>query len=962
MSGDPCRVRDLLRGAMELPAPDRSNFLTSQCGADADLRAAVEQLLAAADTPDLAGSLTSGASDTDPQSELQTRTYASADETPTFGIVSPSSAATGLAPGEVIAGRYTLVEVIGEGGMGSVYLAEQTAPVKRQVALKLIKAGTDSVQVLARFDAERQALAVMDHPNIARVYDGGTTSSGQPFFVMELVKGEPLTGYCDRQRLPVRARLELFVAVCQAVQHAHQKGIIHRDLKPGNVLVTEVDGRPTPKVIDFGVAKATELKLTEMSFADAGAIVGTPAYMSPEQADPTTTDIDTRTDVYALGIILYELLVGSPPLDGRRLKRGSLLELLRMVREVEPPRPSTKLSTADDLRNIAANRSIEPSKLARSLHAELDWVVMKALTKDRTRRYDTAIGLARDVQRYLADEVVEARPPSVGYRVRKFVRRHKGRVIAASLVILALLGGIVGTTLGLIAARRAAEEERLAKQEAEANFRAARAAEAKEAEQRRDAEKARDAEKTAREVRDTQQLLTLDTLRGQSVMVDNALKAKQSLQGLRLQIQQITLRDLEKLRKHMEEHPLVSRAEAAALQRMGSIYLASNRVQEARAQYQKSAAVTEQWVKENPSEAVGPRNLAAIKNGLADVELRLGDAEAARRLYTEALDLRQQWLKMLAGTPGEAVARQAIAESHNLLGRASLELGEPARALESFRAADAGYGSLPQQVAAGLQVRRDRSYVRDGIAESLYRVGETKRAEEQHLAVFKERETLAQAHPTIDVLKKDLAFSHLVLGDFYLFERRDAGRALGRYQVLFAIATAEFKADPDDMAARRELAVLQYRLGYAVGMLADASPLTEAAMLLRALSQVHYRNCLAIRQELAGVDAKDTRGQIDLLVIQARVGRTADAEKTARALLVQAGKDRRVLFQAACGLAIAGSGTGPDAERCRAEALRALGSLIDQGWKDRVTLLRDPDLEGVRGDPRFAALVARIPN
>ena len=361
------------------------------------------------------------------------------------GTACPATArlATGEGIGTVIAGRYTLVEVIGEGGMGSVYLASQTEPVKRQVALKLIKTGMDSRGVLARFDAERQALAMMDHPNIARIYDGGLTPAGQPFFVMELVKGVPLTEYCDQQRLTVKARLELFVAVCQAVQHAHQKGIIHRDLKPGNVLVTEVDGRPTPKVIDFGVAKATEVKLTDMSLADVGAIVGTPAYMSPEQADPSSMDIDTRTDVYALGVMLYELLTGSPPLDAKDFKRGAILEMLRMVREVDPPRPSTKLSTAEALPNIAANRSIEPARLAKLLQGELDWVVMKALEKDRNRRYDTANGFARDIQRYLADEVVEARPPSRGYRLKKFVKRNKIQVIAASLVFLALVAGIV---------------------------------------------------------------------------------------------------------------------------------------------------------------------------------------------------------------------------------------------------------------------------------------------------------------------------------------------------------------------------------------------------------------------------------------------------------------------------------------------------------------------------------------
>ena len=310
------------------------------------------------------------------------------------------------------------------------------------MALKLIKVGMDSRAVLARFDAERQALALMDHPNIARVYDGGSTEAGQPFFVMELVSGEPITEYCDRLRLPVRARLELFVAVCQAVQHAHQKGIIHRDLKPSNVMVTEVDGRPTPKVIDFGVAKATEFSLTDQSLADTGAIVGTPTYMSPEQADPSSMDIDTRTDVYALGVILYELLVGSPPIDAKQFKRGAILEMLRMVREVDPPRPSTKVSTSDALPSIAANRDIEPAHLKRALQGDLDWIVMMALEKDRTRRYETANGFAADILRHLAHEPVVAAPPSRAYRLRKFVRKHRGAVIAASLVLLALLGGL----------------------------------------------------------------------------------------------------------------------------------------------------------------------------------------------------------------------------------------------------------------------------------------------------------------------------------------------------------------------------------------------------------------------------------------------------------------------------------------------------------------------------------------
>ncbi len=454
----------------------RAAYLDGACGDDAALRQRVEALLAAHDGAGrfLEGDATGMSEPTSPEtlettpasgtetrlpSELATGEHRSDATSSTFAGAPQVDRPGGSGAGQVIAGRYTLLEVLGEGGMGTVYRADQTEPVKRQVALKLIKIGMDSRAVLARFDAERQALALMDHPNIARVYDGGTTATGQPFFVMELVSGEPITEYCDRHRLSVRARLELFVAVCQAVQHAHQKGIIHRDLKPGNVLVTEVDGRPTPKVIDFGVAKATEFKLTDQSLADTGAIVGTPTYMSPEQADPSSMDIDTRTDVYALGVILYELLAGSPPLDAKQFKRGAILEMLRMVREVDPPRPSTKVSTAEALPSIAASRDIEPAQLKRALQGDLDWIVMKALEKDRTRRYETANGFAADVLRHLAYEPVQAAPPSRAYRLRKFVRKHRGAVIAASLVLLALLAGIAGTTWGLIRADRARAAE-----------------------------------------------------------------------------------------------------------------------------------------------------------------------------------------------------------------------------------------------------------------------------------------------------------------------------------------------------------------------------------------------------------------------------------------------------------------------------------------------------------------------
>ncbi len=366
-----------------------------------------------------------------------------------------------IAPHVVIAGRYTLIEKIGEGGMGEVWAARQTDPVKRTVALKLIKPGMDSKAVIQRFEQERQALALMDHPHIARVLDGGITAEGRPFFVMELVNGLPLTKFCDGAMLTPRDRLQLFVPVCQAVQHAHQKGIVHRDLKPSNLLVTLIDGRPVPKIIDFGVAKATGGKLTEETLATQfGAVVGTLEYMAPEQAGFTGSDVDTRADIYSLGVILYELLTGLRPFDGKRLREAALSEMVRIVREEEPSKPSTRLSTDVGIASLAAARNTEPRRLMAMLRGELDWVVMKCLEKDRNRRYETANGLARDIQRFLADETVEARPPSLGYQADKFLRRNRGPAAAAALVLLVLIGGVIGTTWGMLRADRARQAER----------------------------------------------------------------------------------------------------------------------------------------------------------------------------------------------------------------------------------------------------------------------------------------------------------------------------------------------------------------------------------------------------------------------------------------------------------------------------------------------------------------------
>jgi serine/threonine protein kinase/Tfp pilus assembly protein PilF len=568
-------------------------------------------------------------------------------------------------PGAVIAGRYKLLEEIGEGGMGTVWLAEQTQPVRRKVAIKLIKAGMDSRQVIARFEAERQALAVMDHPNVAKVLDGGLSESGRPFFVMEYVKGVPITHYCDATRLSVPERLELFAQVCQAVQHAHHKGIIHRDLKPSNILVAPYDDRPVPKIIDFGLAKAMHQSLTDKTLHTAHeTVLGTPLYMSPEQAQLNNLDIDTRSDVYSLGVLLYELLTGTTPVERKRFKQAAWDEIRRIIREEEPPRPSARLSSTDTLASLAACRQSEPLRLTRQVRGELDWIVMKALEKDRSRRYETANGFALDIQRYLAGEPVLAAPPSARYRLRKLVRRHKGPVLAASLVLCTLLAGIIGTTWGLLAAQQARDRE-TARADGEAKAK----------------EQAQEEKKKAIAFRNQ----ALDALRATTgTDVEKLLGAKKDLSvNEKAYLEAIAGRWQAFARQGgTDEQSRAVRAEGHF--RVAYLWLQLGRREEARPEYERAAAIREKLVADFPAVPDYRRDLARSHNNLGNLLADLGKGAEAEQQFRKALAIQE---KLAADFPAVPEYRRDLARSHNNLGLVLKELGKRAEAEKQHRQA-----------------------------------------------------------------------------------------------------------------------------------------------------------------------------------------------------------------------------------------------------------------------------------
>jgi serine/threonine protein kinase/tetratricopeptide (TPR) repeat protein len=747
-------IESILDAAVEIASEtERRRFVEQACAGDADLKRQVEELI---DNYVRAGDFL---------------------EAPAGGLsrTSPSLLQTAQ-PGTMI-GPYKLLEEIGEGGFGVVFMAEQLQPVRRKVALKLLKPGMDSRQVIARFEAERQALALMDHPHIARVFDGGETAGGRPYFVMELVRGAPLTEFCDQQQRSVRERMELFLEVCQAVQHAHQKGIIHRDLKPSNVLVTLHDGRPVVKVIDFGIAKALGQQLTEKTlFTNFAQILGTPLYMSPEQAQLSGLDVDTRSDIYALGVLLYELLTGTTPFDRERLQTVGYDEIRRIIREEEPPKPSTRITTLGQAAStISMQRQSDPRRLRQLIRGELDWIVMKCLEKDRNRRYETASALAADLERYLHDERVHACPPTIGYRLRKFARRNKHALVTLAALGVLLVTAVVGLAIGLVTVNRAWDSTRQA-------LHAEQDALAAEARRRTQAQDALDAMTS---------LMLGDVLARQPALTEEhkqflarALQAYEEFAAETAETESSrygaarALANVARIRQRLspgEEAASTCRQAIARFAQLVADFPAQSqyrrdlvnaqinlgraladmtRPQEARAAFSAALALAEQLVADHPDQSELQRDLAFALFFLGD-HGQLPAQEVARH-FQRAIALLQP---LVERSPEVQDYRVLLARTEIDLSGALAALGQPQEALAAARKATDLFRQLLAESPANMEYRLGMAKTYNGLANRLRRGGRPEEIEKAYRDAVSILRPLAAEYPAVSYPRLDLSIT-----------------------------------------------------------------------------------------------------------------------------------------------------------------------------------------------------------
>jgi tRNA A-37 threonylcarbamoyl transferase component Bud32/tetratricopeptide (TPR) repeat protein len=930
------KARRLFMALADLAVSERSAALERACGADAALRAEVEALLRA---DAAAGDFMASPTSTVPPA-----------------VVSAATLSREQAGAQI--GRYKLLEQIGEGGMGTIWMAEQREPVKRRVALKIIKLGMDTKQVIARFEAERQALAMMDHPHIARVLDAGATDAGRPYFVMEYIKGIPILEYCDQEKVDTKSRLELFTAVCQAIQHAHQKGIIHRDIKPSNVLVTLHDGVPVPKVIDFGIAKATNSELTTKTlFTEHRQMVGTPAYMSPEQAEMSGLDIDTRSDIYSLGVLLYELLTGTTPFDVRELMAKGFGEMMRTIREDEPHKPSTRISSLGDTgTRTALQRNVDAKRLSSLLRGDIDWIVMKCLEKDRSRRYETANGLAADIKRHLNDEPVTAGAPSAGYRLRKFLKRNRGKVIAAGIVAAALVLGVIGTTTGMMRAiaerQRADEQTRKATLAAESETKAKVAALANE------------------QAAVQQAMLALKTMQIVVTDVDSKLAAQPGTAELRIGM-------LQKIEKQWDELDLSLaggvKGEAiptlmAVRGRIASSWVTLGRIGEADAQYERLHAMARSRVIEKDRNDASRHNLALICVRWSPVKARRsGNPADAQTLLDEALGLLQEIGRDPRPAPGSPRPFE-IADTlqHALLSAAShaIQRGDVAKAEAAYTEAGATCESQLQAMDAGAswfvefaldrqqQLRRyfqqNLELSRAGRANCLMRLGRTDEAVAIYRAILERSRAAVAAAPEDGSGRSQLATLLRNFGQQMIRVGRfdDGATVIAEARDLTEVL---HQADPMDAHRKKQHAYSAYYLGVArdgQGRGDEARQLFEASRRLR---------------EALVEASPDKSNKVDLMLALARAGQVEGAQALANELSASPDKDPDLRLDVARAMAqLARHTEEPTRATFRAAAFAALSRCVDDGLLDPYGIASEADLAPLREDPRFAAILARL--
>ena len=888
-------------------AEERETFLDRACGGDAQLRAKVHELL---------------------QAHQDAGNFLRGNSTPVDAGEAKAKPSHILVGAQI--GPYRLTEQIGEGGMGLVFVAEQRQPVQRQVALKVIKPGMGTREVVARFEGERQALALMDHPHIARVFDGGATESGQPYFVMELVRGVPISDYCDQAGLTLRERVKLFVNVCQAVQHAHQKGIIHRDLKPSNVLVTRVDGRPAAKVIDFGVAKAIGQQLTDHTLHTRFMqMLGTPLYMSPEQAAMGTVDVDTRSDIYSLGVLLYELLTGTTPFEKDRLKQADFDEMRRIIREEEPPRPSARVSTlAGAGTTIAAQCRSSPRRLGEQLRGELDWIVMKCLEKDRNRRYETVSALVLDLDRYLADEPVLARPPSALYRFRKFARRNALPLVAGTLVALAMLAGTAIST-----------------------WQAVRATEALHAEE---AEHNRANDNLGRANDAVEKFLA-------HVTEDPRLQ-QANLHELRRNLLASALPFYEEFVKQKQDDPDLKWNRGRAFRGLGLVHQALGEHKAALRDTDQARAIFAELVEAYPNEPRYRQHLGFALSDLGNQLRETGQHAEAAQAFRDGLAIRQ---RLVADFPLQPEYQIDLAGVHGNLGVLFMLQEKAAEAATEFRQAIKILEPIGTGPSAPLKARRPLGMSHINLGFALYKQGDLEAEAELRagLAIFADLASELAADPSY---QRQVASAHNHLGNFYRDTKHPekAAAAFTEAQKVYEPLAENFPTVPNYRSelggVLNNLAMLRInenRLAEAEPLLVRAIANQRAALKANPKSP-HYREFLSNHYAVLA-DAQVRQGQ------HRTATESAVAMSGVRPEHAEDAYDAGCLFARCVPLAQADQKIAEAqrlmlAQQYGDQAMMWLRAAIARGYNDVEHMKTDDDLTSLRQRPDFQKLLAEL--